>query len=59
MIQRCAELARVPLPLSLLLIGEDLLKFYCYLPPAEGLILNLYPEEVPILLEWPCFVVVA
>ena len=59
MIQRCSERARVPLSLSLLLLDEELWKFCFHLPPSEGLILHLSPEEAPILLEWPCFVVVA
>ena len=59
MTQRCAERARAPLPWSLLLLEEDLLKFCCYLPPEEDLILPFSPEEFPILLDWPCFVVFA
>ena len=59
MIQQCAERAHVPLPLSLLLLEENLLKLRCYPPPVEVLILALSPEEVPNLLEWPIFVVVA
>ena len=49
MIQQCVEWARLPLTLSLLILEEDLLKFCCYLPLAECLILYLSPEEFPIL----------
>ena len=59
MIQRCAERARVPMTLSLLLHDEDFWKFCWYMPPAEGLILYLSLEEVSILLERACFAVVA